>query len=488
MLGRWTDRMGWRTLRGIWGRAAWRALAAILVMTLVLLAGCGGQGGEAPTGDEGTTGAGSSGGEQGIQTVTLRAMTIGKPTEHWRFDNLREAVDRLNEKLEQEGANVRVQLEGTHEDRPWDEYKQRFILAAEAGKAPDIILSGHEDVAPWAAAGHIIPLDEYVKDSPVYQDVFPTLWESVTLDGKIWGIPQDTEARPLYFWKSHLKQLGWTDEQIAQLPERIEKGEFTLDDLLDLAKQLQDRGIVPEGQGFWTRPQPGVDFYMFYLAYGGAMQDPETGKLVLDKEALLKEYQFFARARELGVLKPSLLGTDWSIWHRTVTSKQVGLWVGGSWQVAEWQDQYGLSDADVQDLGYALLPAGEKGKPGVTLSHPLVYMVTKYSQHPELAARLILEATNPEFNTRHAVESNHLAIMKSQLDQPAYKENRLLGDLAYMVEYAGFVPLHEQFGNYDQAIYRGLSAVVAGQMTPEQAVDTVVRQLQAQLRDEVIIR
>lgn len=80
------------------------------------------------------------------------------------------------------------------------------------------------------------------------------------------------------------------------------------------------------------------------------MQDPETGKLVLDKQALLKEYQFFARARELGVLKPSLLGTDWSIWHRTVTSKQVGLWVGGSWQVAEWQDQYGLSDADVQDL------------------------------------------------------------------------------------------------------------------------------------------
>ena len=468
-------------------RSGARLLAALLALTLVLLAGCG-RGGSSPGAAGGGTGEAGSSGGQGIQTVTLRAMTIGKPTEHWRFDNLREAVDRLNEKLEQEGANVRVQLEGTHEDRPWDEYKQRFILAAEAGKAPDIVLSGHEDVAPWAAAGHIIPLDEYVKDSPVYQDVFPTLWESVTLDGKIWGIPQDTEARPLYFWKSHLKRLGWSDEQVARLPEQIEKGEFTLDDLLTVARQLQDRGIVPAGQGFWTRPQPGVDFYMFYLAYGGQMQDPATGKLVLDKEALLKEYQFFARARELGVLKPSLLGTDWSIWHRTVTGKQVGFWVGGSWQVAEWQDQYGLSDADVQDLGYALLPVGEQGKPGVTLSHPLVYMVTKYSQHPELAARLILEATNPEFNTRHAVESNHLAIMGSQLDQLAYKENRLLGDLAYMVEHAGFVPLHEQFGNYDQAIYRGLSAVVAGQMTPEQAVDTVVRQLQAQLRDEVIIR
>ncbi|QIA27768.1 extracellular solute-binding protein [Thermaerobacter sp. PB12/4term] len=488
MLDRWTNGVIGCMGRLARSRALRRALAAALVAGLLVLAGCGGSGGQPAAGDQAAGGAGSSGGEQGVQTVTLRAMTIGKPTERYRFDNLKDAVERLNQKLEQEGANVRVQLEGTHEDRPWDEYKQRFILAAEAGKAPDIILSGHEDVAPWAAAGHIVPLDEYVKDSPVYRDVFPTLWESVTLDGKIWGIPQDTEARPLYFWKSHLKQLGWTDQQIAQLPERIRSGDFTLDDLLDLAKQLQDRGIVPAGQGFWTRPQPGVDFYMFYLAYDGRMQDPATGKLVLDQEALLKEYRFFARARELGVLKPSLLGTDWSIWHRTVTGKQVGLFVGGSWQVAEWQDQYGLTDADVQDLGYALLPAGEKGKPGVTLSHPLVYMVTKYSQHPDLAARLILEATNPEFNTRHAVESNHLAILKSQLEQPEYKENRLLGDLAYMVEYAGFVPLHAQFGNYDQAIYRGLSAVVAGQMTPEQAVDTVVKQLQAQLRDEVIIR
>jgi len=476
-LSGWSKGGGWR-----------RWLSVLLVAAFVpfIVSGCGNQ-----QQQEATTapGGGAGAGQDGVETVTLRAMTIGKPTERYRFDNLKDAVERLNQKLEEEGAKVRVQLEGQHEDRPWDEYKQRFILAAEAGKAPDIILSGHEDVAPWAAAGHIIPLDKYVRDHPVYEDIFPKLWESVTLDGKIWGIPQDTEARPLYFWKSHLKKLGWTDEQIESLPERIRKGEFTLDDLLETAKQLQDKGIVPAGQGFWTRGQPGVDFYMFYLAFGGQMQDPETGKLVLDKQALLKEYEFFARAsQELGVMKPSLLGTEWPIWHRAVTGKQVAMWVGGSWMVAEWKDQYGLTDEDVADLGYALLPSGEKGKPGVTLSHPLVYMVTKYSKHPDLAARLILEATNAEFNTRHAVESNHLAIMQSQLENPDYKSDKLLSDIAYMVEHAGFVPLHEQFGNYDQAIYRGLSAVVAGQMKPQQAVDTVVRQLQSQLGDEVIIR
>lgn len=462
----------------------WRKRAAALAATALVagfLTGCGVAGSK--------EGAAAPSVKGRVETVTLRAITIGGPTERYRFDNLKDAAERLNQELEKEGARVRVRLEGQHVDRPWDQYKQQFILAAEAGKAPDIILSGHEDVAPWSAAGYIVPLDRYVRGKPVYDDIFPTLWKSVTLDGKIWAIPQDVEARPLFYWKSQLKQLGWSDEQIRTLPDRILKGEFTLDDVLSTAKQLQDKGIVPAGQGFWTRPQPGPDFYMFYLAFGGQLQDPSTGKLVLDKQALLKEYEFFARAsQELGVMRPSLLGTDWSIWHRAVSAKKVGFFVGGSWQVAVWKDQYGLADEGMQDLGYALLPAGESGNPGVTLSHPLVYMVTAQSKHPDLAARLILEATTPELNARHAVASNHLAIMRSELQNADYKGDKLLNDVAYMVEHAGFLPLHGQFGNYDQAVYRGLSAVIAGQQKPQQAVDVVVRQLQSQLRDQVIIR
>ncbi|MFO7248183.1 MAG: extracellular solute-binding protein [Bacillota bacterium] len=461
----------------------WSVWVLLVLIPSLLVSGC------ATTSKETNGTSAQAPGSDGVQTVTFSVMVVGKPTERYRLENLKAAAERLNKKLEQEGQPVRVRVEGKLEDRPWEEYKQKFILASEAGKAPDIVLSGHEDVAPWSEAGHIIALDEYVRNNPVYQELFPNLWEAVTYKGKIWGIPQDVEARPLYFWKSLLKKAGWSDADIEALPDRIRSGAFTLDDLLKVAKDLQDKGAVEPAMGFWTRPQPGPDFYLFYFAYGGEMYDAESGKLVLDRQALLNEYRFFARAaQEDKVMRPTLIGTDWSIWHRTVMGQKVGFFHGGSWQVAEWKDKYGLTDDKMRDLGYALIPSGEKGRPGVTLSHPLVYMVTAQSKHPELAARLLIEATAPDLNTRHAVESGHLAILKSQLDDPEYRKSGFLHSVSYMVEHAKFLPLHSQFGTYDQAVYRGLTAVVAGQMTPEVAVETVVKQLQGQLKDEVIIR
>lgn len=252
------------TAKGKAGRAiGWRKiLVGLLLLPALVAGGCA----TTPKQEESEP-AGEG------QTVTLTAMVVGKPTERYRLENLKAAAERLNKKLAQEGQTVRVRVEGKLEDRPWEEYKQKFILAAEAHKAPDIVLSGHEDVAPWSDAGHILPLDEYVKDSPVYRDVFPNLWKSVTYKGKIWAIPQDVEARPLYYWKPLLRQAGWTEADVNALPEKIRNGDFVLDDMLRTAKALQDKGAVEPGMGFWTRPQPGPDFYLFYLAYGGELQD-----------------------------------------------------------------------------------------------------------------------------------------------------------------------------------------------------------------------
>jgi len=65
---------------------------------------------------------------------------------------------------------------------------------------------------------------------------------------------------------------------------------------------------------------------------------------------------------------------------------------------------------------------------------------------------------------------------------------RFLSDVTYMLQYTTYLPNHEQFGTYDEAVFRGLTAVEAGQMVPQEAVDIVVEELERQLGDEVIIR
>ncbi|MBE9593034.1 MAG: extracellular solute-binding protein, partial [Proteobacteria bacterium] len=116
-------------------------------------------------------------------------------------------------------------------------------------------------------------LDGIIEEFPIYNLVFDTLWDCTKYKGETWGVPQDAEARPLYWNKTLLKKLGWSDGDIAALPGKIEKGEFTLYDMLETAKQAVDKGVVEPGNGFWTRPKNGPDFTPFYYAFGGETID-----------------------------------------------------------------------------------------------------------------------------------------------------------------------------------------------------------------------
>ena len=45
----------------------------------------------------------------------------------------------------------------------------------------------------------------------------------------------------------HLRTLGWSAEAITNLPQRVEQGDFTLFDLVELAQQVKEAGIAPWG-------------------------------------------------------------------------------------------------------------------------------------------------------------------------------------------------------------------------------------------------
>lgn len=429
----------------------------------------------------------------GGEVVKLTAWTIGPDApSFYRRDNLLAAAETLNKELEREGSRQRVQVEATFESGgQWSDYKQKFTLAAEGKKAPDIVLAGHEDLAPWATAGYIIPLDDLLKKYPKnFDDVYPKLWEAMKLQGKTYAIPQDTEARPMYYRKDLLAKLGWSKEKIDGLPEAVKRGEWTMQDLVATAKEAVEKKVVEPGKGWYHRPTRGHDHYMFYYQNGGQMQDPQTGKLVIVKDALEKHYQLHYDAVKTHKITPeNFIGSEFRQWHETVTTGKVLFYNAGTWTWAEWQKTYKVPEQDLwNNVGFMLIPAAQKGGRPVTLSHPLVYMITANSQHPELAFRLLQHATTPELNSRHAVESAHLAILRSQEKDPTYQKDRFLLATGYMTEYTTFIPNHPKYGVYDEILFRLLSAVEAGQMQPKQAAEVAVDELKAQLKDDLIVR
>lgn len=427
------------------------------------------------------------------ETVVLRAWTIGpEDAAVTRATNLEAAAVSLNEELAAESSAVRVQVEARFATDGWDAHRRRVLLGFESGKGPDIVQSAHVDIAPWSDAGYLLPLDDRLDAHPQFADVRPSLWPAVTHRGRVWGVPQDTEARPLFFHRTLLAAAGWAEDEIDSLPERIRGGTFTWDDLLRTARDAVAKGVVERGYGWWHRPVNGADFFHTYYAFGGELADEASGRLVLTRDAVRATYDLFGRAVRDGVTKKDLIGTSRREWHRIVNDDRVLFVSAGTWSWAQWATEYaddrGGFDHLRETWGFALHPAAAPGGRPTTLSQPQAYLVARGSPHAELAVRLLAHATVPELDARHALGSAHLAVLGPTADRADYRADAFTAAATALLDFTTFQPLHPKFGQLSEVFFRGLAAVEAGQFGPDEAAEIVAEELARRLGDDLILR
>ena len=422
--------------------------------------------------------------------IVITAWTVGPDNpSYYRFENLKAAAERLNKMFEAAGIDVRVKLEGFFDTTDWSEFKQRVLMGFQSKQDFDILCSGHDDIGAWANAGYIMPLDELVKKywDETYYDIIPSLWDAMKFKGKIYGIPQDTEARPFYINKIVLKKLGWSDEQINALPEKIAKGEFTLEDFVEVAKEAVSKGLVK--WGMYHRPKKGIDYFQIFTSLGADFYDEENAKFVFSKSEMLRVYEFFYKITNVWKITPkNMIGTPWSSVHKDVTSGKVLAWMGGTWNWAEWKRDYGKSEEELEKM-FLIAPfpkSKDYGRPN-TLSHPLAYMIPAHTKKAELAFLIITLATAPELNMKHAVTSGHLPIRWQETVLPEYKKDFIMREGTKLLPFSGFIPNDDKFDLFNTIIFEGIQMAEAG--TPAaKVVDMVAKRLKSQLKDKVEIK
>jgi inositol-phosphate transport system substrate-binding protein len=409
------------------------------------------------------------------------------PNDNYRVDAIEMAADIL----ERERAILGEELNITVEKKAyptWDDFKQALTLAAEAGNAPNIVATGHEDIAPWSQSGLIVPIEDHVDlDSWPINDIYENLLDISSYGGVLYGLPQDAESRPFFFWKEHMKKIGYSDADLDALPSKVEAGDYTLANVLEDAKKMQDAGVVQAGYGFYPRPNNGPDYWQFYTSFGGVME--ESGKLVLDKAAMQRFYQFFVDAVAAGITRKNHIGTPNDQWFAEVAGGKAGIWHGGTWHYARYVNQEGLKDF-FGSIAFSLIPAGEGGKAN-TLTHPLVYLITARDDEDELAiaADLIKIASEPRINTLHAIKSAHLGIANQQSHISLYSNDRWAREATErLLLHANAMPNNSDFGTYWNAMWKGLESAWTGQKTPEQAVADVETELKNTLGDRMVVR
>ncbi len=425
------------------------------------------------------------------RTIVLKVWTIGPDSPSvTRFSNVQTAAERLNADLKREGADYQIKVDGFFDTTNWDQFLRRVLLAFQSGDAPDIVQASAALSTTWSAGGFIAPLDVYIPKFSQFSDIVPALWTSVKYKGQTWGIPQDTEARPLFFNKVLLKRLGWTDQQITDLPKKIASGDFTWDDVMAVAREARQKNIIEPGKGYYHRPFNGPDFMQWYRSFGGRDFDPQTGKLVFNKAAALRYYRWLRAGVDAGVIEKDRLNSDWNRYHQPITDGdgKVLFWSGGTWNWADWEQNWVATKGGepwlFEHFGYAPHPAYLKGGKPISLSNPQAYMVSAASKNKDLAMRLLAYTTAPDLDAKHAVGSAHLPVLKRTA---AMVNNRFLKEVSYLLNYTTFQPAHPDLPRWQDAFFQGVSAVESGSATPEQAVDVVAGEMQRALGAQVII-
>lgn len=421
---------------------------------------------------------------QSTVEISIRCQANVAGGEGWRCDNFAEVEEQVEADL---GIDINLTL--IQDGIDWGEYKQEFVLASESGEAPDIILSGHEDIGAWAPAGLIIALDDLIAEHEEFSDVVSTLWASQEWEGTTYGVPQDAEARPIFYSKLLLRDLGWSEEEIESLPERVAAGEYTFEDMLQTAEQAIEEGIVAEGFGYWHRGSNGFDWLMPFYASGGEILG-EDGKLIWDSEAILQVYEAVADWQARGVTRPDIIGLSSSevIYPAVSSAEEVLFHQGGTWNWANMAKNYvadrGGNDYMLENVGLILYPAMSAGE-AVTVTHPLSYMISSGSENPDVAMALIAAITTPEANNRHAIDSFHLGILNAQVESEAYLNDPVLSSAHYMLDYTRVAPNHPDWSSWTNAYWLGIQAAETGASTPAEALEQATAQLQNESGDKI---
>ena len=216
-----------------------RRLAALVAVLSLVVVGCGGVGGG---GDEQQ----QTGGDEGTVSGTLSTFGFSLQDEiaTTRVDTFKKAYPQVQVKVTEGGFD-----------------EQQFLSAVASGAPPDLVYVDREIIGTYAARGAIQPLDDCISQAQIDMGQYrPAAVQQVTVDGKVYGIPEFYSVRVMMTNNRAVKEAGLSPSDVdttdwSKLPGLAQKLTVTK------GGKLQRIGFdpkIPEFLPMWVKANGGA--------------------------------------------------------------------------------------------------------------------------------------------------------------------------------------------------------------------------------------
>ncbi len=393
------------------------------------------------------------------------------------------AAERLNEKYAAEGRDLRIEFNKDYQTIDWTEYQNAVTFAHKTGDAPDIF--GLSDVASAQKAGILLDITDVISEnSSAY---VPGAFDGAEIDGKIYSFAPDLPIRVIYYNKIALANIGWSEEEINNLPARIAEGSFTFEDFIDLCEEVVEKGASK--YGLVHRPGNGSDFLDVLMALGGRYYN-EDNELVFDQDGILRFFQFtYDNVHERHITPTNLNQMGWSTINTMVGTGEAFAYYG---PVYSANYVYGAAGITVEEFAkmeqFVLFPKSQYTDSPFAVAAPQWISISADTEYPEICKDLIREMTvdSPDILAHHAATINVLSSVIAANSEPELLANPLVGDITYMADYAITTPAISGLDTYKSELFRQIVALELGQTTPEQALNDMKAQVKLSVPSVVI--
>ncbi len=317
-------------------------LLCITMFTGSLLAGCGNA---VPT-DESASDGSTMPVAKTEQTANEKEQATTEKTtlEFWNVftgsdgDILRGIVDRYNS---ENTDNIEIKMD----IMPNDQLQQKLPAAIATGTAPDLVLFGVENIAPYVNNDSLEDISDFWETAVVDKSNFlENVLDLSYVDGKLYGAPMQYNVSYLY-WNKDLFEAAGLDP---------EKAPATLEEMEEYAVKLTD----PSKNQYGLALPIGVTYMQFLWANGGDANDPTTNSNFLNSEANVETLKWMQNlAANEKVTPANITGPEADM---MLQAGQIAMYMSGPWQINGLREQginFGIAPCVAGSAG-AFSPAG----------------------------------------------------------------------------------------------------------------------------------
>ena len=372
-----------------------------------------------------------------------------------------------------------VNLEIRRFKMPPRDFKTKLLLALGSGEGPDVIhFSGGSNIAEFADAGYIVPLDKYVNAWPDWSQYPDAVKGGVTYEGHVYAIPYGLDMRWLYYNKNIFRAVG--------LPVPWQPKSWN--DIINAAIVIKERAPdkIPFALYAGVAGSGGTLAHAFlplFYGAGGKLYDSKTGKWIVDSPAYRKTLEFYREVFLKYKLSPQEVMTlpkPWTTMRRKIGTGELGILYEGGWVYGGYIHNLGLEKAR-ETVGYAMMPS-EHGKFFFTIGGSgTVWYVCSQSKHPELAWEYIKRFNSKEIVAHINIEDPHPVARMDSASLPEFQAQKYLVDCTNALKYAKFPPLQPELTKVTYRIQLLTSRVASGELTIDDAMKKYISEMKSDL-------